>query len=137
MSDDNQQIQDYYPKVPEGDYIVVCYDYLIRKSFGNMEKIFYKFRIAEGQFEGKELFMPCTYNGKKCKRRSKHYEHFMLLYGRPLIKRDRPNPKMFLNRLYLAKVRNVYRKYSDGTPMPEIYQYSVIERLIKVLTGEK
>jgi hypothetical protein len=129
------EVEDYRQRIPEGEYVAICYGVEIGHVWGNAARLFIKFRIHEGQYERTELFMVCTYDRKKCKRRSKLYDHFMLFYGRPLTKKDKPHPKMFKGKMCRVIVRDTNPKYPDGEPKPDHFKYSVVDRIVKFITG--
>jgi len=131
------EIDEYWPRIPSGEYDAICYAYKIKRSgWGNDLRLFLNFRIFGGKYDGTELFMPCTYDKRKLKKRSKLYEQYMILLGRRLSKKEKLYPKMFKNKMYLVKVRDTNPKYQNGTSKPDMYKYSVVDRIIDVQTGK-
>jgi hypothetical protein len=133
---DSQDAEEYYPRIPEGEYEAICYGAEIGRAWGNIPKLFLQFNIVGGEKDGTRLFMACTYVKGKCKKRSKLYGQYMILHGRPLSKKDKPHPKRFVGKMYRVKVRDVNPKESDNTLKPDIFKYSVVDRIIEVIAGE-
>jgi hypothetical protein len=45
------------------------------------------------------------------------------------------SPQVFKNKIFLVKVRDAKPKYGDGTYKPEMFVYSVVDRIISVSAG--
>lgn len=124
--------KEYPPRIPEGEYDAICIGIETGRSWGGDMDIYIKFRIVDINFDGYELFMACSYSKQKMSTRTKYYEQWVLVTARHPSKQDRLNPEIFLNKMYVVKVRDTAPKYSDGTPKPDIFKYSVVDRIIKL-----
>ena len=104
-------------------------------------KIFLWFEILDcGEFQGEELY--CPYNKPKKGKNgrlpiSSYYYQACVLAGegKP-IRWDRPNTDLFRGKRFFAKVRTVTTG-SNKEPRPEALYYSIIDRLIKLLTDSE
>jgi hypothetical protein len=45
------------------------------------------------------------------------------------------SPDVFLHKIFLVKVRDVIPKYDDGIPKPEMFVYSVVDKIIEKSAG--
>jgi len=130
------QAEDFTARIPEGRYDATCYKFETGVSFGGVRKIYIKFRIYGGDFDGVDLFMVCTYPKTKIRPRFKYYTQWILATGRHPSKRERLSPKVFLNKMYRVIVRDTDPKFPDGKSKPDIFKHSIIDSLIEVLAGK-
>lgn len=126
--------------IPEEEYEV---GFLRREEkwlFGRM-KIFLCFEIlTSGDYHGEELYKP--YNKPKKGKNgriptsSTYYRDCLWVAQGKSIRWDRSNCDLFRGKRFLVKVRTVTTDYR-GKPQPEIYHYSIIDCLIKLLTDSE
>jgi len=131
------EAEEFNVLIPGGEYDAVCFKTETALSYGGMRKIFIKFRIYSGRYDGTELFMVCNYPKGKIRRRLKYYEQWMLATGRRPAKREKLSPKVFPGRMYKVLVRDTRPKFADGKPKPGIFKYSVVDTIIEAQTGER
>lgn len=125
------------PRIPEGVYLVQCIQ--VKKIlYYRTWKLHLRFRIADGAFSELELdmFLNMTDSkGRKFRRvppASNYYKNWVIAnHGRPPSRGDRMSPKVFLNGIFRAVVRDAVPKYPDGKAMPDSIRYSVISHLIR------
>lgn len=129
------QAEEFPIRIPEGIYDAVCHKTETARGFGGAMKIYVKFRIYGGEYEGVELFMVCNFPKTKIGKRFKYYDQWMLASGRHPSKRERLSPKIFHNRLFKVLVRDTKPKFSNGKPKPDFFKYSVIDTIIEAQTG--
>ncbi len=134
---DNSPIAEEFPaKIMDGEYDAMCYETETGKSFGGRRDIFIKFRIYEGEYDGTVVIMVCTYPKGKMRLRFKYYQQWVLANGGPPKKSQRLTRKVFLHRMFKIKVRTTKRNYTNtNNPLPDNMQYSVVDTIIKPLTG--
>lgn len=130
---------DIPPLLPEGEYEVV-FVRAEEKVLWGRPKVFLQFRIMRACDQacdaiGQKLFMAATLpKHGRLSISSKYLQQWILASGRRPARRDRLSTRVFQQKVFLATVRTV-RKGSDGSVLPVSSQYSVIDRLLKVLTG--
>lgn len=126
---------DIPPLIPDGAYEVV-FVRAEEKVLWGRPKVFLQFRIMEaGAYLGQVLFMAVTFPSHgRFALSSKYLQQWSLAAGKRPGRRDRMSTRIFRNKVFLAKVRTVTQS-SDGNDRPLDSQYSVIDKLLKVLTG--
>lgn len=93
------------------------------------------FRLVSGPFEGKELFLVCTFHTKgELTTRHKYYKQWTIAAERKPEKSERLVFGVFKNRLFRILVRDVETD-SSGRPLPEVLKYSVVASIIEPMTG--
>lgn len=123
-------------RIPGGEYDAVCYAVETGVSFGGQKKVFLKFRIHEGKYDGTELFMAINhYPNAELRPRHKYYQQWALAKGRMPHKGERLALNVFPKRLYRVLVRDTQRKHSHGKVMADCVQYSVVDSILEPLTG--
>ncbi len=130
------QSEEFPPRIEPGEYEAICYKIETGRSWGGRTNIYIRFRIVSGENEGIELFLTAPIPNKKYNHRHKYYKQWMLAACRPPHKKETLARKVFKNRLFLIKVRDTLRKGEDNQPLPDFMQYSVIDTIIKPLTGD-
>lgn len=128
--------KEYPPRIPEGEYDATCYAVETGRSWGGRMDIYIKFRLIDLSYNGFEVFMACTYNKRKLSPRTKYYEQWVTVTRRLPGRHERMNPEVFLDKMYVVKVRDAIPKYNDKSPKPDIFRYSVVERIVRVQTGK-
>jgi len=128
--------EEFRIRIPPGEYDAICYKTETGRSWGGRTDIYILFRIIGGSQDGTELFMACTYHPKqKLSLRYKYYQQWMLAKGAPPKKGERLSPKVFCHKMYRVLVRDTERKHSNGQPMADCLQYSVVDSIIETQTG--
>ncbi len=130
------QAEDFHLRIVPGEYEAVCYKIETGKSWGSRRSIYLLFRITSGEFEGVDLFLAAPYPQGKLNLRHKYYQQWMLAACRPPHKKERLSREAFKNRLFLVLVRDTKRKYGNGRMMPDFMKYSVIDTILKPLSGD-
>jgi len=138
MSEQEQDViaEAYKSRIRPGYYHAVCTSVTSGVSFGGRRDIYIRFKIHGGEYHGTQLYMACTYPKGKMSPRHKYYQQWMLANGGPPEKGQRLGRKIFPHRLYLIVVRDTQKKFPNGKPMPDYMQYSVVDTIIKPLTGK-
>ena len=62
-------------------------------------------------------------------------EQGMRAKGAPPKKGERLSPKVFCHKMYRILVRDTGRRHSNGRPMADCLQYSVVDSIIETQTG--
>ena len=128
--------EQFSPRIPPGEYDAICYKTETGRSWGGRTDIYILFRIIGGSQDGTELFMACTYHAKRrLSPRYKYYQQWTLAKGQPPGKGKRLSRKVFCNKMYRVLVRDTQRKHSNGQPMADCLQYSVVDSIIETKTG--
>ncbi|MGR3296152.1 MAG: hypothetical protein ACUZ8A_08005 [Candidatus Bathyanammoxibius sp.] len=123
------------PRIPEGECEAYCFDVRKSKYLGNEKRLYVWYRITEGKYEGTELFCSYNINYKSFSTNTKYYTDWCIASGRLPTRGDRMSPQVFKNKVFLVKVREAKPKYDDGTYKPEIFWYSVVDRIASVSAG--
>ncbi len=121
--------------IPEGEYLAQCIRFEISYYLGKERKVYLYFRIHGGEFDGVELFMACNYPEGTKSFGLKINTQWQVAMGRRRKKGEKIALKDFKNRMFNVKVRDVKRKYSDGTPMPAFLSYTIVDRIVSPETG--
>ncbi len=132
---------DGYPLLPEGKYIVQCIKTEKAYSHHKALKLFLKFKVVDGPFTGEDLFMAMNMvdsrTGKpftRVPRGSKYFHNWVIANNSILPSRsDRMCSRKFKDGIFEAVVRTVKPVFSDGTPRPECFHYSIVDYLKKRL----
>ncbi len=123
------------PRIPEGDYVAVCYRTRSVKSFGGRRKLMFYFRIVEGDQAGVELEMYCNYPSGRITKSHKLHRQWALAIGRFPSKGDKFAQNVFRGKMCRVLVRDAMPPFPDGTPVPEFLRYSVVDTIKEVLIG--
>ena len=124
--------------VPPGHYEVVFEEAERARAFSSRIKIFLHFRISQqGSHLNKRLFMSANFpDGGRLPLSSKFLKMWILAnHGKQPARQDRLSTKIFRNKTFLANVKTVETDFR-GNDRPEDERYSVIDTLLKVLTGQ-
>jgi len=123
---------DYYPLLPDAEYIAQCFKYEKGFAFGKAKKLYLKFRIIEGKFEGTELFMAFNMPyGKKLTPGYKYYKTWVKANGFQKPSRNAiMSPRFFKNKICKIKTRT-----SKPEGMPQDFWYSVVDKIVGVMAG--
>jgi len=130
------QAQEFYPRIRADIYEAICYKIEVGIGWAARKNIYFRFRIMGGEYDGTELFMTCPHYKGNISPRCKYYKQWMLAMGRPPHNKERLVRRIFKNRLFLVRVRDTNRKHDDGTEYPQFMQYSIIDSIIRPLTGD-
>jgi len=124
---------DYRALIPDKVYEAQCVSYDSSFVLGKARKLFLNFRIIDpGEHNGVELFMAFNmpYTGR-IKSGSKYYKKWCQVNGfRKPSRNATMSPRLFLNKVYKLKTRTVRPER-----MPESFQYSVVDDILKVVAG--
>jgi hypothetical protein len=134
MHDEGPQADEFPIKIPEGIYDAVCYRTETAVSFGGGTKIYVKFRIYGGEYNGTELFMVCNYPKGKVRPQLKYYVQWMMAKGRRPYKNESLSPRIFRNRMFKVMVRDAKPKFPDGKLKPDFFRYSIVDTIIEAQT---
>jgi hypothetical protein len=122
---------DDLPRIPPGEYDAICIATERGRSWGGREDIYLRFRIHGSPCHGTTLFMVCTYHAKaELSRRHKYWQQWTLANGGPPLRGERLSPAVFHNRLFRVIVRYTRKCHSNGRPMPDWIQYSVVDSIV-------
>jgi hypothetical protein len=128
-----------WPLIQEGTYQAQCLHYQKGQSHHNAIKLFLHFKIINGLYFGKNLFMAINLMDsktgkefKKVPRGSKYYESWVIANNNHLPTRgDRMSPRIFKNGVYEVKTRIVRPKFSDGSEKPGCFHYTIVDHIIR------
>lgn len=121
------------PHIPEGEYEAVCIEKNIAPYKNHGDKLYLKYEILSGEHKGTILFRAINFEYDSFSLNTDYYTEWSLANGAPPKRIDRMTPRVFLNKSFLIKVRNAKPKYDDGTEKDEMFQYSVVDRIIKLI----
>ena len=122
------------PYIPDGKYEAQCIDVELSNYRGSQKKLYLHFKIIEGPHQGTKLFEVCNYY-ERVPRGSKYYKQWPIANGGLPTKSDSMSPKVFLNKIFRVEVRTVTPKHDDGKPLPEMYLYSVVDKILAKSAG--
>jgi len=126
---------DSWPLIPEGKYEASLVKYEKRKFFSG-EKLYCIFQILDlGPYCGTKLFKSYNFYNP-LPRGADLFKDFALVYGRRLTKKTKLSMKLFEGRVFVVRVRTVIADRKQST-LSEQQRYSVIDRIVEVLTGGK
>lgn len=134
METTESAMADPWPFIPAGIYEAVCIKQEPSKYLACERRLYLHYQITSGEFMAIKLFQPINFKYKHFPRGSKYYTEWSLANKALPKRRDKMSPNVFLNKAYKIKVTTVRRKYPDGTFMPEMFNYSKVERIVEVLT---
>lgn len=127
---------EFPPRIDPGEYDAVCYRTEVAKCFGKEDRIFIRFRLTGGKYDGTSLFMACPFHPKgKLTHNHKFYRQWVLANGALPRRGERLSRKVFLHKMFTILVRDTRRKHSHGKPLDEILQYSVVDSILRRITG--
>ena len=122
---------DSAPRIPGGDYDAICYAVETGVSWGKRLDVYVRFRIADGPFQGVELFMVCPHHPKaRLRPRHKYWQQWTLAAERLPVKGERLHFGVFKGQRFRVKVRFTRKRHDDGTPMAACVQYSVVDSIV-------
>ncbi|MHC4277806.1 MAG: hypothetical protein ACYSTI_10870 [Planctomycetota bacterium] len=123
------------PHIPAGEYEAECIKAEKKPYLGGEKRLYVHFRITYGEHQGITLFAVYNFNYTSFSERTKYYTDWSVANeGRPA-KKDSMSPDVFLHKIFLVKVRDVIPKYDDGIPKPEMFVYSVVDKIIEKSAG--
>jgi hypothetical protein len=122
------------PFVPEGNYEAVCVKFEVKKYLGSEKKLYLHYEIMQGVHIGTKLFQAINYKYRSFPKASKYYTEWTVANGALPQRRDKMSPRIFKDRAFLVKVKTSKPKYDDGEFKSELFHYSIVERIIEVLT---
>lgn len=122
------------PRIPKGEYEAVCIKKDISIYLGSEKKLYLHFQIIEGNHQGVKLFAAYKYY-KPFPTGSKYYTDWSIANSGLPRRRDKMSPRVFLNKLFLVRVKDAMPRYEDRTPKPDMFRYSVIDRIIEKVIG--
>ncbi len=123
------------PRIPEGEYEAVCTEAKVSLYLGKELRLYLHFKIIAGEHEGKKIRGNYNFDYKVFPTASKYYTDWSIANGALPRRRDRMTPRIFIGKAFLVKVRDAIPRYEDRTPKPEMFRYSVVDRIIERLTG--
>lgn len=138
---DKEEDLGYKPKsdplswIPEGEYDAVCIKVEKSRYLGSEKRLYVHFQIVDGEYQETQLFETFNINYQSFPRRSKYYTDWSIANGGLPKRRDRMSPKIFLKKVFRVKVRDVKPLYEDGKAKPEMFKYSVVDRIVEKVTG--
>lgn len=126
------------PLIPEGKYSAQCIEAkkaligvgTTKGTSTKIQKIVLKFRIIDGQFQGKEIPMFLNVNYNRIPSGSKFYQAWTVANDlRKPNRRDRMSLGVFRGHVFTVGVKTVKTKFSDGTEKPEPFWYSRVDEI--------
>lgn len=125
---------DDLPHIPPGEYDAICIGTERGRSWGGREDIYVRFRLYDGPCHGTDLFMVCTYHAKaRLSRRHKYWQQWTLANDGPPLPGEKLSASVFRNRMFRVIVRDTRKSHSNGRPMPDWMQYSVVDSIVERL----
>ncbi len=124
-----------FPHIPEGEYEAEYVKAEKKPYLGSENKLYVHYRIIDGKYQGTTLFVVYNFKYTSFPRGSKYYTDWSIANGGLPTRSDKMSPNIFKNKVLLVKVRDVEPKYDDGTPKPEMFHYSVVDRIIRKSAG--
>lgn len=119
--------------IPDDIYIVQCTEWNLKQRIG---RLFLRFQVAEnGPYQGKVVFK--SYNistNGKVRPQSKYFKDWCRVHGsKPSKKGIQMSPRIFLNRLFKAKIVTKYlRDFETKEPdISEDARYSYVEEVLE------
>lgn len=134
METTESAMADPWPLIPAGIYEAVCINSQKSKYLGKERRLYLHYQITSGEYFNTIIFQSFNNNYKSFPMASKYYIEWSLANRALPKRRDKMSPDVFLKKAYRVKVTTVRRKYSDGTFMPEMFNYSKVDRIVEVLT---
>ena len=123
------------PRIPAGEYEAQCFKTEKKPFLGSEKKLYLHFIIIDGEHQGIKLFGVYNVNYKSFPKASKYYTDWAIANEGLPTRRERMSQNIFKNKVFLVKVRDTIPKYDDGKPKPEMFRYSVVDRIIEKLAG--
>lgn len=124
------------PQIPKGKYEAVCIKTDVSKYLGKEKRLYLHFKIIAGEYSETKIFGIYNYNYKSFPRGSKYYTDWSIANGALPRRADRMSTRIFKGKVFLVKIRDAIPRYDDGTPKPEMFHYSVVDRIMERLTGQ-
>jgi hypothetical protein len=123
-------------RLPDRIYTAQCVKYDDSFCLGKARKLFLHFKVLEGEHAGAKLFMAFNMRyDKEVRPGSKYYKTWVMVNGWSKPSRNaKMSPRLFLKKVYQIRTRTV-RPQHNGRDMPEVFWYSVVDEIVKVLTG--
>ncbi len=128
---------DPLPRIPEGEYEAVCFKVESKPYRGSEKRLYLHFKIVDGTNQGTKLFATYNIKYKSFPRASKYYTDWSIANGSLPKRRDRMPGMVFKEKLFCVKVRDARPTYDDGTIKPDMFRYSVVDRIIEILSGNR
>ena len=128
---------DISPAIPNGDQYEVGFLRASQTRQWGQPKVFLWFQLlSPGEWHGQTFYMACNVapNGKWTPS-YKFWQTWVRVAGRRPTRADRMSTSIFKNKVFRVRMRKVLKtaKQIDRTPAQ---QYSVVDELLEVLTGE-
>lgn len=134
---DKKPKSDPRPRIPEGDYEAVCFKAESKPYRGSEKRLYLHFEIIDGPYQGTKLFATYNVKYKSFPIASKYYTDWSIANEALPRRRDRMSATVFKDKLFHVKVRDVKPTYEDGTHKPDMFHYSVVDRIIEKLAGNR
>ena len=124
--------------IPEGKYTAKCVEakkgkvgQMTTKGTSAMTlKVFLKFKIIDGDHQGKEIPMFLNVNYRRIPFGSKFYQYWVIANdGKRPNRRDRMSLEKFKDHIFDVGVKTVKGKFGDGTEKPESLWYSRVDEI--------
>ena len=122
------------PRIPEGEYEAVCIRAEKSRYLKDDKRLYLHFQIINGEYEGTRLYEVFNINYKSFPKGCKYYTDWSISNGGLPSRRDKMSSRIFLQKVFMIKVRDATPKYSDGTPKPMMFHYSVVDRITERIT---
>jgi hypothetical protein len=123
------------PRIPSGNYEAICFDSKIQPYRKDSLKLYLFYKIISGKYEGEIIIQAFNYHYDVFTENTNYFVEWSMANGELPKRREksRMTTRIFLNKTFLVKVRTAKAKHSDNTEKPEMFNYSVIDRIIEVL----
>jgi hypothetical protein len=126
------------PAIPDGDQYQVVFTKAETKSQWGQQKIFLWFKmITPGNWISESFYMVCTVP-PNCRwtPSCKYWRVWVLANGTRPNRRDRMSTAVFRHKIFRVRLRTV-RKNAKQIALSPAQQYSVVDELLDVQTGQK
>ena len=141
------EVEEAKPLIPDGVYLAACVGCDVKQVFQTL-KVFLKFRIAEGEYQGITLFRAFRVRGKivpgkgpgtgprpRLKRGSDLFKMLCRVLELPVnTKAHRVSHRELAGKLCRVSTRTV-NKDSKQSPLPEAARYSVVDDVLTIEAG--
>ncbi|MEW5924346.1 MAG: hypothetical protein AB1746_10195 [Candidatus Zixiibacteriota bacterium] len=117
------------PRMKPGEYIAYCYETSLGHYKGE-QKLYIRFRLLGGEYDGLELFLPCPYSPGKKKPSTKYYRLWEIVNGAPPQKGQKIAKHIFEDKKFRILVVDTKRRFENGELKPESLQYSVVKDIL-------
>lgn len=131
---ENPEAEEFHAVIKSGEYTATCIGTDVQSLYRGQRKVYLRFRLTGGEYDGVELFMACNFPKGKITRNYKYYKQWMMANGGPPHKGQRPARKTFVGKKFRILVGLTDRKHENDESMPEYMQYSVVKDILELLS---